>query len=189
MHTASIFHRHTLTLALAAVFAASSPVTLGGCSTTESAGEQLDDEALAQAVGTALALDEGVRRVDVDVDVLAGVVYLRGEVDTETMRERAEEVTLAVDGVHHVENQLEVGAPDDLATSSADALITSTIAARLVADPDTRLRNIDVDTQDSVVTLSGIVEDEVARRRAVELASKTRGVLRVVDDLQVAQEK
>ena len=49
--------------------------------------------------------------------------------------------------------------------------------------------NIEVDTRDGVVTLSGRVADEKRRREALDLARGTRGVVRVLDELQVGGDR
>jgi hyperosmotically inducible protein len=59
------------------------------------------------------------------------------------------------------------------------ALTTVTVKARLAADPAVSAFAIDVDTADGVVSLTGVVHDEHARQRAIELAQATEGVKRV----------
>jgi hyperosmotically inducible protein len=57
-----------------------------------------------------------------------------------------------------------------------NALITATVKARLAADPTVSAFAIDVDTADGVVSLTGVVNDEQARQRAIQLAQETEGV-------------
>lgn len=66
-----------------------------------------------------------------------------------------------------------------------DATITSKIKTKLAGDPEVNPFNIDVDTLDGVVTLSGEVRDPEARREAEELAWATRGVRDVVNEIRV----
>jgi len=68
-----------------------------------------------------------------------------------------------------------------LATGSTTAKIKS----KMALDDLVKARNIDVDTDGTVVTLTGVVESEVERRRAVQLATETEGVTKVVDHLRV----
>lgn len=67
-----------------------------------------------------------------------------------------------------------------------DATVTTRVKARLVADPEVNAFKIDVDTVDGRVTLNGKVASEVQRREAGELASRTQGVISVVNLIQVA---
>jgi osmotically-inducible protein OsmY len=60
-----------------------------------------------------------------------------------------------------------------------NALITATVKARLAADPTVSALAIDVDTVDGVVSLTGVVNDEQARQRAIQLAQETEGVRRI----------
>jgi hyperosmotically inducible protein len=73
-----------------------------------------------------------------------------------------------------------------MACAQTDAGITTAVKTKLVADGQINALQIDVDTRDKVVTLSGSVDTETAKSRAVDLASKTDGVTRVVDNLMIA---
>ena len=66
-----------------------------------------------------------------------------------------------------------------------DAGITTSVQARYYADETVRGRQIDVSTQDGVVTLRGTVDSEAARQQAVTIARSVEGVSRVEDQLQV----
>jgi hyperosmotically inducible periplasmic protein len=65
--------------------------------------------------------------------------------------------------------------------------ITARIKSAFALDKTVQARNINVDTKDGVVTLTGVVGSEEARTRAVDIAGRTPGVQRVVDRLKVAQ--
>ncbi|HYU31599.1 MAG TPA: BON domain-containing protein [Thermoanaerobaculia bacterium] len=67
-----------------------------------------------------------------------------------------------------------------------DAAVTTRVKARLVADPDVNAFHVDVDTVDGRVTLNGKVASEHQRQEAEELASRTQGVVSVVNLIQVA---
>jgi len=60
-----------------------------------------------------------------------------------------------------------------------DATITSKVKSSYVADPIVSATAIDVDTSDGVVILSGFVNSERERQRAVQLAMDTTGVKQV----------
>jgi hyperosmotically inducible protein len=57
-------------------------------------------------VGSRLTIDPEVKRHNIDVDVLNGVVTLSGIVRTETQRQQAEETTRSTPGVRDVVNEL-----------------------------------------------------------------------------------
>ena len=68
---------------------------------------------------------------------------------------------------------------------SSDALITSKIESKLAANPETNNFEIDVDTTDGRVRLSGLVETEEERREAEQLARTTDGVRSVDNELKL----
>jgi osmotically-inducible protein OsmY len=70
-------------------------------------------------------------------------------------------------------------------TQVDDAAITAAVKAKLAADGDINPFNIDVDTNEGVVTLQGRVEKQEARSKAEELARETDGVKRVVNLVKV----
>jgi hyperosmotically inducible protein len=65
------------------------------------------------------------------------------------------------------------------------AAVTSKIKAKMLLDDVVRASDINVDTDDGVVTLTGTVESKDEQRRAVRIATETAGVTRVVNRLRV----
>ena len=70
-------------------------------------------------------------------------------------------------------------------TQIDDAAITTKINAKLVAEPGIRSLNIDVDTLDGNVTLSGYVQSEEQIQRIVSITSSVGGVKSVTSNLKV----
>ena len=66
-----------------------------------------------------------------------------------------------------------------------DAELTAKVKAKLTADPEINPFQIDVDTVDGKVTLTGKVTTERQREEAEHLARGTEGVLDVVNNLEV----
>ena len=66
-----------------------------------------------------------------------------------------------------------------------DSAITAAVKAKLLADPQVAGMNIDVNTNEGVVTLAGRVETADESRHAAELAADTDGVRRVINNLSV----
>jgi osmotically-inducible protein OsmY len=69
-----------------------------------------------------------------------------------------------------------------------DASITAKIKTKLIADPEVKAFQIDVDTVDGRVALNGKVSSADQRAEAEKLASHTEGVKSVVNLIQVAGE-
>ena len=93
-----------------------------------------------------------------------------GETGTE-VKERA------AAGVHTAINRTE--------EAVAAAALTSKIKAKMALDDLVKAADIDVDTDGSVVTLTGDVGSAEERRRAVRIAKETDGVTKVADHLRV----
>lgn len=69
-----------------------------------------------------------------------------------------------------------------------DPGVTTAVKSKLAADDTVKAYQIDVDTADGVVTLSGTVETQAAKTQAVSLARQTNGVRDVVDHIAVNSE-
>ena len=76
-------------------------------------------------------------------------------------------------------------AADKVATAVDDTAITAKVKAAILAEPGLKTLQIDVDTKDAMVTLSGKVDSDMLRDRAKQIATSTEGVKGVVDNLSV----
>ena len=81
---------------------------------------------------------------------------------------------------------------ESLATGAAQAeqvlsegAITAKIKSKMALDDTVKALSIDIDTKGTVVTLSGRVNSEAERARALALARETTGVTAVTDRLVV----
>jgi hyperosmotically inducible periplasmic protein len=73
------------------------------------------------------------------------------------------------------------------ACAQTDAGITTSVKSKLAADDMVKASQVDVTTQDHVVTLTGRVDNAAAKERAVTIARETKGVTSVVDNLTIAE--
>jgi osmotically-inducible protein OsmY len=76
-------------------------------------------------------------------------------------------------------------AAEGVSEASTDPSITFAIKSAMIEDDVVRARDIDVDTDDGVVTLTGTQPSVEARDRAEKLAWTARGVVKVVNRLTV----
>lgn len=72
-----------------------------------------------------------------------------------------------------------------IACSQSDPGVTTAVKSKLAADDTVKAYQIDVDTKDRVVTLSGSVESAAQKEQAVRIARQTEGVRDVVDQIIV----
>ena len=162
---------------LALVLAAAA--TLGACDRGASdgtVGQKLDhavartEQSLAQAgEKTRETLHENAPGVEQKLSAAGQKIEAAGEKTVDTTRE-------VVKDAGHGSN----GTADRKAGSSAsDLMITASIKADLVKDPDLSALKIDVDTHDGVVTLNGLANDEAGKQRAERMAQAVKGVREV----------
>lgn len=81
---------------------------LAACSTTQSAGRQVDDSTIHAAVKAKLTADRFSNIVNIDINVTNGVVTLAGEVPNSRVKADAEAEARSVNGVVKVVNNLQV---------------------------------------------------------------------------------
>ena len=63
--------------------------------------------------------------------------------------------------------------------------LTAKIKAKMALDDHVKARNLNVDTVGTIVTVSGTVNSQAEKDRALQLARDTAGVTQVVDKLQI----
>ena len=100
-------------------------------------------------------------------------VHAAGPVDTSKAREVGAKVGEAT-----------AKAANEAEEALANGATTAKIKSKMVLDDLVKARNINVDTNGSVVTLTGIVGSEAERQRALQLAKQTEGVTSVIDHLR-----
>jgi hyperosmotically inducible protein len=76
-------------------------------------------------------------------------------------------------------------AADKVAMVADDTAITAKVKAAILAEPGLKSLQINVDTKDATVTLTGNVDSDMLRDRAKQIATSTEGVRNVVDNLTV----
>ena len=148
-------------------------------------GTMMDDSRISTTVKSKMIADEFVKARHIDVDVLNGVVFLIGTVESSSQRRMAADIARGVDGVRRVENQLVVG-KTRFGQVVDDSVLTSKIKTELIKDPDIRATNIDVDTINNVITLTGIVGSQKEKEKAIYIVQKVAGNRRIVDNLSIS---
>ncbi len=149
-----------------------------------SVGRQVDDAKITAEIKLKLLGDPVTKSRKIDVDTVNGVVTLTGVVENKAEIERAVEIASSVKGVKKVVNNLRVG-QRSVSSYFKDKEITLRIKSKLIQDPELKALSIDVDTVNGVVTLTGVVENKMQKRRALEIATSVKGVKKVIDNLQI----
>jgi len=191
------------------MFAAFAMTTLlsGAAGAVASAQENRGDATLDRTIEGRIRGDASLAKRDIDVTV-ERVVVLKGSVATDEERRRAEELA-RVDGIERVDNRIQV---DDRSAGDkadkpgvvnrvgdrvgevvsatgeviTDGWITMMIKANYFGEDSLKNSDINVDTNNQIVTLKGRVSSAAGRARAMAIAKETKGVKSVVDQLVVA---
>jgi len=74
-----------------------------------------------------------------------------------------------------------------VACARTDAGITTNVKTKFAADETVKAYQVDVDTRNGVVTLSGAVETSTAKEQAIRIARETDGVRDVIDQIRVGE--
>ena len=94
-------------------------------------------------------------------------------------------IARSVEGVREVVNDISVGSTQTLGEKVDDASVTARVKAKLAASSQLNPFNIQVNTVDGVVSLTGRVNDRAEKDEAERLARETEGVRRVRNLLEV----
>ena len=150
------------------------------------AGEVVDDMSIAAQTKTKLAADPVTDAIKIDVEVDKSHVQLNGFVDTEEERQRALEIARNLEGVDSVKNNLQLQPRDRTAGEYLDdkVLITK-VKAALADDPTVQSLNIDVESDQGIVSLGGHVDTNDERIAALNCTQKVEGVVKVIDNIDV----
>ena len=109
-----------------------------------------------------------------DADEARDTVGTTGAVSTERAREAGAEI-----------GERTAAAANQAQTALESGAITAKIKSKMALDDTLEAMRINVDTSRDVVTLTGTVDTDAQRQRALQLARETDGVRQVVDKLSV----
>lgn len=168
------------------------PMVVGGAGATgykaatdeRTIGTMFDDSVISSTVKTKMIGDELVKARYIDVDVLNGVVYLIGVVESSSQKRMAGDIARGVEGVRSVNNQLIIG------TTSAgqildDSFLTSKIKTELIKTENVKSNNVDVDTVNGVVTLTGIVSSVQEKNKVLYVVQQVSGSHSIQDNISI----
>jgi hyperosmotically inducible periplasmic protein len=154
--------------------------------TREAPGEVIDDSVVTTRVKAALVGDPVTKARQIEVETFRGTVQLSGFVDSGAEKSRAAEIARSTEGVQSVKNNLEVHTTETtVGTKVDDTVITTKVKSALIANPVTKARQINVDTRQGVVQLSGFVDSSAEKAEAGRIAAQVGGVSDVHNELSV----
>ena len=154
------------------------------CSSTQPPETQLDDTKIKAEVLARIAADPDTNPFEIEVEVNEGVVHLTGVVDEAGDRAEAERLAASASGVVRVINDIKVG-EQTVGERVDDATITARVKAKLAASSQLNPFDIQDNTVEGEVSLTGRVATEAERTEAERLARETDGVRRVRNLVEV----
>lgn len=162
---------------------------------------QLSDARQQGAIDTAFALSRHLDPFDIQVSVEDSVARLSGAVENPAERDLASELASSIEGVREVDNQLRID-PDlvptvledqarivtdkTLAQRFDDATLAATVKSKLLWNSNTEGLDVQVRTENGVVSLSGNAGTPAAKELAGELVTNTEGVREVHNHLSIS---
>ena len=143
-------------------------------------GTVIEDQSIevkaAQAIHEDPQLSENTH---INVTSYNTAVLLTGEAPTDEMRRRVIELVRNIPKVSVVHNEITIAAPSSFMSRSSDAIITSKVKTRLLANRNVPGMDTKIVTEKGVVYLMGLLTRDQANT-ATSLARTTGGVQKVV---------
>jgi osmotically-inducible protein OsmY len=140
-----------------------------------------DDAAITRAAMDAMRLDPRLMGSSIEITTEGGKVTLEGVVSDPISRSAAEQNALSTLGARAVENHIQVEPENPV----PDAVLSRRVGERLGGHPGITEDGIRVFVEDGWVLLSGNADSAYERNRAEGTSSTVKGVVGVVNRLQV----
>jgi osmotically-inducible protein OsmY/uncharacterized protein YrrD len=114
----------------------------------------------------------------IEISLDSGVLKLSGTVPDMRVKRRIVGMVSSVEGALFVDSNLE----------TADTIEARVVMA-LRSDPRTDIASIDIVARQGLVTLSGEVDNQEIKKAAGEIAGQQKGVIEVINDLEVKEDE
>ncbi len=160
-------------------------------------GEQpseFSDVWVGTKIKTMLLFHRNVSASKTEVYVLSGVVTLKGEASSQAQLDLTSEYVGDVEGVKEVINEMTVVVPapeepeQTMMDVIDDASITAQVKAALLMHRSTSALSTKVTSNDGVVTVSGVAENEAEKSLVNKLSGDINGVKSVVNNMTIEEE-
>ena len=151
-------------------------------------GDQIDDASISAAIRSKLQWNKDVDSGGTTVVTKGGRVTLTGTAASKVAKDNANRLAMNTRGVNSVNNQLviqdkpmtkeqkDMQKTDDESHNISDSWITAKVKSSFMYSSNISGGDIDVSTNDGIVTLTGKVASGSERSLAIETAQNIRGV-------------
>ncbi len=156
--------------------------------------QEVADASITAKIETLYLLNEHLNPFNIDTSTNHGVVTLTGGVNDDVQRNLAAELAATVEGVTQVVNNIVI-TPDaendkDRRTwkqAIEDKGVSAAVRARLTYNGGFKGLSIGIETINNVTTLYGVVRSPEQRDYIARIASETKGVDQVVNNLTIQE--
>ena len=147
-----------------------------------------NDTKINMAIRTAFLKDKINYVLDVEITVFEGEVLLNGAIPTIDDMERIVEIAWQTKGVTKVYNYIRVDNPPDLAVTTKDAFIASSIRTKLMMTGGITSVNYKITLDEGVLYMMGIAKNAEELQAVMNIIYETDGVERVVSHIRKSYE-
>lgn len=152
---------------------------------------KVEDKSIAASVKTRLLYHKKYKGYRIGARTENRIVTLTGVVDNEFQRAEIETVAFQTRGVDRVINHLtirerpELKSVQDFGQQAGDEFVEKRVETSILLNRHLSLRRIDVEADNGVVILTGVVDSEPEKRLAESIANNILGVQKVRNDIVV----
>lgn len=155
--------------------------------------QSVEDATTAATIYSKLLSNRNVNSDKLKIISNDGLVTLQGSVRTDSEQELAEMIALDTSGVRDVKNELIVRneAPSTVAKAEkaiSDTWITTKVRSNLVFSSGTSGSDVNIDTNNGVVTLTGKARTNAQKELIERIAEDVTGVKDVKNSLQISRQ-
>lgn len=169
-------------LSLAAIAVSGCALTTAGVSPGDERNfaRSIDDMSAGRAIKARMTRAVDYKLTKVDVEVEQGIVVLTGYAPTETDRTEAERIAWSAPNIVQVGNEISLEKKGGLIRGTKDAVLNSSIRARLTAEKSVKARNVNIEAENGVVYLLGVARTPEELEKIAYIASTTKGTKEVI---------
>lgn len=163
-----------------AINSIATPAPQGEDYSVRTPGVKVEDESIESKIQDTMArTDARLSDARIGVNSYNAVVLLYGQVPSQELKDKAEEIARNTRQVRDVHNELTIAANLPMGQRMTDTWLETRIQTELAAREDIDSRHVEVISENSTVYLMGMVTRQEAQR-ILNVVSGIRGIQRVV---------
>ncbi len=146
------------------------------------------DTKINMAIRTNFLKDKINYVLDVEITVFEGEVLLNGAIPTLEDMERIIEIAWQTPNVTKVYNYIRLSSPPNLAVTTRDAMIASSVRTRLMMTGGITSVNYKITVDEGVLYMMGIAKNEQELQAVMNIIYETAGVEKVISHIRKSYE-